>query len=333
MRPAPAAWRGLRAGALGAGARGGAGAAGAAGAAGGPGRPGGGSLPPSARASSPYVRELGLAHEAYEAAGGCRTRQHVNPLRREFQEARAAPDWAAAFPECPPGAGAPLAVDVGSGSGRFLLLLARRGAEGHAALPLWAPGASGAPCNHLGLEIRGPLAERANGWADFTGLRGRVRFEGACNAAVCLGPWLRSYPGPVGLVCLQFPDPHFKARHWKRRPWREGDGRLVRDVAESLEVGGRVYLQTDVLDVALDMRRAFFAGAGDRLAPDLEAGHGEGAGGRAFFVPEEGVEGGADGWQGAGWLRGNPLGTPTEREMLVEEAGDPVYRLLLVKRR
>ena len=94
-----------------------------------------------------------------------------------------------------------------------------------------------------------------------------------------------------------------------------------------------MYLQTDVLDVALDMRRAFFAGAGDRLAPDLEAGHGEGAGGRAFFVPEEGVEGGADGWQGAGWLRGNPLGTPTEREMLVEEAGDPVYRLLLVKRR
>ena len=40
-----------------------------------------------------------------------------------------------------------------------------------------------------------------------------------------------------------------------------------------------------------------------------------------------------DGWQGAGWLLGNPLGTPTEREMLVEEAGDPVYRLLLVKHR
>ena len=94
-----------------------------------------------------------------------------------------------------------------------------------------------------------------------------------------------------------------------------------------------MYLQTDVLDVALDMRRAFFAGAGDRLAPDEGAGHGEGAGGRAFFVPDEEGDGDVDGWQGAGWLQVNPLGTPTEREMLVEEAGDPVYRLLLVKRR
>jgi hypothetical protein len=50
-------------------------------------------------------------------------------------------------------------------------------------------------------------------------------------------------------------------------------------------------------------------------------------------VPEEEGDGGVDGWQGAGWLLGNPLGTPTEREMLVEEAGDPVYRLLLVKHR
>lgn len=291
-----------------------------------------GSLPPSARDSSPYVRELGLAHEAYEAAGGVRTRQHVNPLRREFQAARAAPDWAEAFPECGPGT--PLTVDLGSGAGRFLLLLSHRGGGGHTALPLWAPGARGAPCNYLGLEIRGPLAERANGWAAFTGLAGRVRFEGAVNAAVCLGPWLRSYPGPVGLICLQFPDPHFKARHHKRRPWREGEGRLVREVAEQLEPGGHVFLQSDVLDVALDMRRAFFQGTADLLAP--AGAHGDP---RAVFFhapakeeDEEGGRGGADGWREAGWLRENPLGTPTEREMLVQEAGDPVYRLLLEKR-
>ena len=98
-----------------------------------------------------------------------------------------------------------------------------------------------------------------------------------------------------------------------------------------------MFLQSDVLGVALDMRRAFFRGAADLLAPA-----GAHAGGpRAVFFPdpaeeeedgEGGAGGAADGWREAGWLRENPLGTPTEREMLVQEAGDPVYRLLLEKR-
>jgi hypothetical protein len=34
-------------------------------------------------------------------------------------------------------------------------------------------------------------------------------------------------------------------------------------------------------------------------------------------------------WAAAGWLSVNPLGTPTERELYVEQQGLPVYRLLL----
>ena len=65
-----------------------------------------------------------------------RTRQHVNPLKAELQVPLTPPDWAAVFAD----PARPLAVDVGCGSGRFALALARR-----------FPG-----CNLLGLDIRGP---------------------------------------------------------------------------------------------------------------------------------------------------------------------------------
>lgn len=33
------------------------------------------------------------------------------------------------------------------------------------------------------------------------------------NATITLDHTLASYPGPLELACVQFPDPHFKARH------------------------------------------------------------------------------------------------------------------------
>ncbi len=42
-------------------------------------------------------------------------------------------------------------------------------------------------------------------------------------------------PGPVRLVCIQFPDPHFKRRNHKRRIFQPN---LVKDVASLLEPGG-----------------------------------------------------------------------------------------------
>lgn len=66
-----------------------------------------------------------------------RTRQHVNPLKASLQVPLEVADWAAVFAD----PRLPLAIDVGCGSGRFLLSLARR-----------LPG-----FNLLGLDIRGPV--------------------------------------------------------------------------------------------------------------------------------------------------------------------------------
>lgn len=36
------------------------------------------------------------------------------------------------------------------------------------------------------------------------------------NATISMRSILESYPGSVHLVCIQFPDPHFKKKHRKR---------------------------------------------------------------------------------------------------------------------
>lgn len=46
---------------------------------------------------------------------------------------------------------------------------------------------------------------------------------------------------------LQFPDPHFKRKHRKRRVVQE---QLVRELAQLLRPGGRVFVQSDVEEVS-----------------------------------------------------------------------------------
>ena len=55
-------------------------------------------------------------------------------------------------------------------------------------------------------------------------------------------------------MAIQFPDPHFKKRHHKRRVVQPA---LVRAVAEGLRPGARVFLQSDVREVSEDMREKF----------------------------------------------------------------------------
>lgn len=110
---------------------------------------------------------------------------------------------------------------------------------------------------------------------------------------------------------------------------------LAAAVAALLRPGGRLLLQSDVLEVAEDMRARFEDAAGGLLEPAPE----HAAPGGVFHAaspPEEGAEAAAaaapGGWAAAGWLVDNPLGVPTEREVHVLAQGLPVYRILLVKR-
>ena len=285
----------------------------------------------SANRDTYSFQELGIDKDLYDKTTGIRFRQHVNPLKKELQEPTRPLDWSTIY-ENP---SKPLILDIGAGYGRFLLGLMQ--VDGFAASN-----------NALGLEIREPIIKRANEWAMHLGLDSRVHFVRS-NATVSIESMLSTYPGPVELVTIQFPDPHFKKKHRKRRIVQEG---LVKDLASVVGVGGKVLLQSDVLGVAEDMRDKFERHGDGRWV--VAQAHDEA--GSVFFEEsasedqdgegKEGKEGeqgeGGNGIDGAdhiddevlvfkekGWLKENPLPVRTERECLVMEQGGSVYRVLL----
>ncbi len=206
-----------------------------------------------------------------------RVRQHVNPLSRKYQESLIIPGWEKVYIDI----NKPLHLDIGCGRGRFLLSMAQE-------QPEW---------NYLGLEIREALVEEANDCRDKMGLNNLHYLFG--NANNCLSEILASFPHNVlQRVTIQFPDPWFKKRHQKRRVVQE---KLLDDLAKYLVIGGEVLLQSDVENVAIDMRDRFdhhpdFQQQGDNI-----------------------------------WLSENPLPVPTERELATFAKGKPVYRALFMK--
>lgn len=246
----------------------------------------------------------------------------------------------------------PLVVDVGCGPGRFVLKLAEEDAEA-ATAEEEGPEVTGADAtaarNFLGLEIREPIVERALQWSEKLGLDAHVHFMLA-NATVSIGELVASYPGEVSLVCVQFPDPHFKRRHRKRRIVNAS---FVDHLRRHMPAGAALFLQSDVHEVAEAMRDAFERDGEGAFALDDDE-HGDAAERirHGMIAPvvldEEWIERrcGEDeqsfhkdgrtlfesAWRrvpGEAWLPENPLGVPTEREILASTSGLPVYRALL----
>lgn len=263
-------------------------------------------------------KELGIDKDLYDKTGGIRFRQHVNPLKKELQEPTGPLDWESIYDDPTK----PLILDIGSGYGRFLL--------GFVQVEMGM--------NALGLEIRDPIIKRANEWSKNLGLDKRVHFVRS-NATVSIKTLLETYPGPIKLVAIQFPDPHFKKRHRKRRIVQEA---LVKSVVDILAPQGRVLLQSDVLDVAIDMRDKFELGCDGLLQVSTQHDNDD-----IFFeeiesdrhdeTANDGIHGGLKNndtplvWKNYGWLKSNPLPVRTERECLVLEQGGQIYRVMLVK--
>ncbi|KAJ1283981.1 hypothetical protein BS78_03G169400 [Paspalum vaginatum] len=216
-----------------------------------------------------------------------RIRQHVNPLSSSFSEPTKPPEWKEVF-EDPL---LPLMVDIGCGSGRFLIWLAKN---------------SGERQNYLGLEIRQKLVERTQFWVNELGLR-NVYFMFA-NATVSFQQIISSYPGPLSLVSILCPDPHFKKRHHKRRVLQPP---LVDSITKNLCLGGWVFIQSDILEVAVDMRERF-DGYSDILA-------------HVNYI-DKGLQ-----CDHEGWLLENPMGIRTEREIHAELEGATIYRRMYQK--
>jgi tRNA (guanine-N7-)-methyltransferase len=197
-----------------------------------------------------------------------RVRQHVNPLSNKYQSSIAAPDWSTLF-QAPTH---PLHLDIGCARGQFLLEMAQ-------AKPDW---------NFLGVEIREPLVVRANEVRDELGLKNLHYLF--CNINVSLTTLLGSQM--LAGVTIQFPDPWFKKRHQKRRV---AQPELIQTLAQQIQPDGFLFIQSDVLDVAEQMRTIISA--------------------HPAFQPSS-----------APWMTHNPLPIATERETGVLSEGKPVYR-------
>lgn len=217
-----------------------------------------------------------------------KVRHHVNPLKAHHMKTVELPEqWAES---CFAQPAAPLHLDIGCARGVFCLELAQKAPH----------------LNVLGLEIRQILADAATADAKALAL-GNVAFVG-CNANVNLRPILER-AGPtctMSSASIQFPDPWFKKRHAKRRVVQP---ELVSVVADFLVPGGWLWIQTDVLEVATEMRQTVRATEPERLLDarvDID-------------------DWGADKPSGL-------LGVETERERASAELGRPVYRCLFQKK-
>lgn len=205
-----------------------------------------------------------------------RVRQHVNPLSDKYHTQIGEIDWAAIFANPTQ----PLHIDIGCAKGYFVNQMAT-------LQPDW---------NFLGLEIRAPLVDYALQQRDRTGFP-NLHFL-FCNANTSLADLLKTLPpDTLQQVSIQFPDPWFKKRHQKRRVVQP---ELVQALAEYLPVGGRVVLQSDVEEVAVEMcDRCAENAAFQRTSPD--------------------------------WLADSPFPAQTDREILTLGKGLPVFRAIFLK--
>jgi tRNA (guanine-N7-)-methyltransferase len=206
-----------------------------------------------------------------------RIRQHVNPLSNKYQHIFTPPDWNKIYFNL----SLPFHLDIGCGRGRFLLQMAQLQQS----------------INFLGVEIREPLVREANQLRDEYKLKNlHYIFTNINNSSEIL---LSSLPkNSLELVTIQFPDPWFKKKHLKRRVVQP---ELVKSLAKYLVAGGKVFLQSDVREVAVEM--------GDRFLEN-----------RQFKALD-----------GQICLEENPFPIPTEREIATINKGEPVYRTMLCK--
>ena len=90
---------------------------------------------------------------------------------------------------------------------------------------------------------------RANAWAKSLKLGNCHYVLGSANSS--MESYLSTYPGDIQVVAVQFPDPHFKRKHQKRRVLQP---EMLQSIASMLPVGGTLFLQSDVESIAAEMR-------------------------------------------------------------------------------
>ncbi|XP_054802747.1 phosphoglycerate kinase, cytosolic-like isoform X2 [Prosopis cineraria] len=183
----------------------------------------------------------------------------------------------------------PLFVDIGSGNGVFLLEMAQRRKD----------------LNFLGLEINEKLVRRCLESIYQFGI-GNGHFI-ATNATSTFRSIVSRYPGELILVSIQCPNPDFNKPEHR---WRMLQRSLIEAVTDLLTSDGKVFLQSDVEEVAIRMKEQF-----------LRYGKG-----KLNLVHDQGQ---CDGR--SSWLMENPFGVRSDWERHVLGRGAPMYRLMFSK--
>jgi len=206
-------------------------------------------------------------------------RQHVNPLSHFFQLPLSLPSKSILFKN----SHYPIHLDIGSAKGEFLIELAIN----H---PNW---------NFLGLEIREKLVSSSEKKRKQFGLQ-NLRFL-YCNVNISLDEWLANLDrDQLKRVSIQFPDPWFKRKHFKRRVLKKS---LLISIARAMSQNGELFIQSDILKLIEYMSNVI----DDNIYFDRKV------------------------VKGLKYLEKNPYEVSTDRELFVLKRNLPIYRLLYIR--
>ena len=185
--------------------------------------------------------EAATTHDGKKKNLNRRMKKMTNPMSAPFQAPLTLDEayWSSAFGDA---RGRPLLVDVGTAKGGFIKALSTERAEA------FTRAKQGVEFNLLGVEIYPPLVRQANAWvrANEARLRLPVHFVSA-NVNVSLESM--NLPN-VRAVCVQFPDPWSRGRHFERRVMTP---EFARALANVLPSGGELFCCSDVKALACEM--------------------------------------------------------------------------------
>jgi len=149
-------------------------------------------------------------------------RQHVNPLSKVFKDIEPIPSLKEIFNDHTK----PLHLDIGCGSGNFLINLAKYNKS-------W---------NYIGLEIREKLVNKSKSELKNESINNLFFAFG--NAEYLIEDSIGKFPADiVSSVSFNFPDPWFKKKHHKRRVIRP---QLIYKVSQLMANGGYISIKSDV---------------------------------------------------------------------------------------
>ena len=149
-------------------------------------------------------------------------RQHVNPLSKVFNNIEPIPYLKEIFKDHTK----PLHLDIGCGSGNFLINLAKYNRN-------W---------NYIGIEIREKLVNKSKSKLKDESIDNLFFAFG--NAEYLIEDCIGKFPADVvSSVSFNFPDPWFKKKHHKRRIIRP---QLIHKISQLMANGGFISIKSDV---------------------------------------------------------------------------------------